>query len=127
MITALYAGLLSIMYVALTLYVVRARMKFQISLGDGRNDELNRRIRLHGNFIEYIPLILFLMLMIEITGASGFTLHLVGILALIGRVNHLAGLTLKKQGFFFRVSGMVMTLGAILIAALAGLSQYMGF
>ena len=60
-ITAIYASLLAIFYIVLSFRVARRRMRFQVGLGTGQNIELERAIRIHGNFGEYIPLALLLL------------------------------------------------------------------
>jgi len=49
----LYAGLLAILYLALTYAVIRNRYRLKLSLGDGGDNRINRYMRGHGNFIEY--------------------------------------------------------------------------
>ncbi|NNC55212.1 MAG: hypothetical protein HKO07_05785, partial [Pseudomonadales bacterium] len=53
-ITLLYAGLLSILLLVLSYRVVQIRRQ-GIALGDGGDLTLQRRIRAHGNFTEYVP------------------------------------------------------------------------
>ena len=61
-ITLLYAGLLAIWFLVLSIRVIQGRMgPGNPSLGDGGNPVMLRRIRGHANFAEYVPLILLLM------------------------------------------------------------------
>jgi uncharacterized membrane protein YecN with MAPEG domain len=51
-----------------------------------------RTIRAHGNAVEWVPLGLLLLLVIELSGAgTRFTLHLAGGTLLLGRILHAAG------------------------------------
>ena len=50
MITALYTSLLGILWLGLTMYVILGRWKYGVSLGDGEQKDLNRRILRHANF-----------------------------------------------------------------------------
>ncbi|HCO65571.1 MAG TPA: hypothetical protein DIT60_12395, partial [Alcanivorax sp.] len=65
MTTALYAALAALIILALAANVVRLRLRHGVSLGDGGRGELNRAIRAHGNAVEYTPVILILMALLE--------------------------------------------------------------
>ena len=60
-ITAIYAAILTFVYVKLTLNVISLRRENKVSLGDGDIKELQQAIRSHGNFAEYVPLGLILL------------------------------------------------------------------
>jgi uncharacterized membrane protein YecN with MAPEG domain len=60
-ITALYAALLTMLFVVLSVRVIAMRRGSGAALGDGGNPELLRRIRVQGNFAEYVPLGLVLL------------------------------------------------------------------
>ena len=85
-ITALYAGILALIVVALGINVTIHRVKLQVSLGDGGNPEMLRMIRLHGNAVEYIPLAIALMLAYELNGGWHIALHIVGVAMIAGRL-----------------------------------------
>jgi uncharacterized membrane protein YecN with MAPEG domain len=85
-ITALYAGILALIVVALGINVTVHRVKLKVSLGDGGNAEMLRMIRLHGNAVEYIPLALVLMLAYEINGGWHTALHVIGVALVAGRL-----------------------------------------
>ena len=67
-ITALYAGILSLIMVALAINVTIHRAKLRVPMGDGGNAIMLRMIRLHGNAVEYLPLAFVLMAIYEING-----------------------------------------------------------
>ena len=77
-ITALYAALSGFLIIALAANVVRLRLAKKVSLGDGGHKDVSRAIRAHGNTIEYIPLALILMALLEINGGGSTALHLYG-------------------------------------------------
>ena len=85
-ITALYAGILALIIVALGINVTMHRVKLRVPLGDGGNPQMLRMIRLHGNAIEYVPLAVVLMLIYEINGGWHTALHVIGIALVAGRV-----------------------------------------
>ena len=78
MITSLYASLSALLIVRLSLSVIKLRRKNRISVGDGGNEELQLAIRTHSNAVEYIPITLLLLLMLELNGAPKILIHLLG-------------------------------------------------
>lgn len=112
-----YAAALAVGYVILAFLVIRQRFKHRVGLGDGQQPELIKVVRIHGNFAEYVPFLLLLLLILELQGAAMWELHLIGALTLGGRVSHAIGL-LKTSGTSApRFIGMVSTFSALLIAA----------
>src|SRR5665213_136150 len=91
-ITALYAGILALMVVALAVNVTMHCVKLRVPLGDGGNAEMLRMIRLHGNAIEYIPLALVLMAIYELNGGWHIALHIAGIAMVAARLIQTAGM-----------------------------------
>lgn len=126
MITALYAGVLALFGVFLTISVIRTRFAEKIPFGDGKSDLLMRKRTAHSNFMETTPIFLILMLSIEIQGAlSLYVIHALGVLFVLARAVHVKGIMNKKSGNF-RVIGMAGSLSAIIIAALLCLWIYGG-
>ena len=91
-VTALYAGLLGLMAIGLAFFVGSIRGSSGISIGDGGNPQLLLAMRRHGNFIEYVPLILILMGVLEINGVSSTPLHVMGASLVVFRILHALGL-----------------------------------
>ncbi len=116
-ITALYAGLLALLFVFLSVHVIRRRLAKMVSLGDGGDAELSRRIRVHGNFAEYVPLGLILIGLSENLGAPGMLVHALGLALLLGRVSHAWGLSPVNEMQAFRSVGMVLTFAVLLVGA----------
>lgn len=125
-ITLLYAGLLGLWFLVLTLRVIGGRHSGNVSLGDGGDAGLLRRIRAHGNFAEYVPLLLVMMGALESTGFNGWLLHLVGAPLLVGRLLHGYALSFSREFMLGRVAGMALTLTALLIAVLMCLWRGLG-
>src|SRR5262245_32832834 len=121
-VTPIYAGLLALLLVALSFRVIRFRRAARISLGDGGDEEMRRRVRVHGNFIEYVPIALILMLLAELQHQSYWLLHLMGALLIVGRLAHAYGVARVPQVMPMRVAGMVSTVAAILIGAVSNLA-----
>lgn len=91
-VTPLYALPLALIFLILWFRVSGVRSATRISFGDSGNVELLRRIRQHGNFIEWAPFVLVLMMLAEGMGAPALYLHISGALLLIGRIAHPFGL-----------------------------------
>ena len=78
-VTPVYAGLLAMMFVPLSIRVIRQRRRARIGVGDGGDRLLIRRQRAHANFAEYVPMTIVLMALAEWQASPGWTLHAVGI------------------------------------------------
>ncbi len=87
-ITAFYAGFLALLYIALAVRVIGARQSKGVSLSDGDDVELRRRIRAHGNAAENIPLGIVLLALLELQTAPTVLLHVFGVTLLVGRLLH---------------------------------------
>jgi uncharacterized protein len=70
----------------------KARQQAGVSIGDGGNDFLIRRMRAHANFIESAPFVLILIAALEVTKGTSNWLWAVGILFIVGRLAHGLGM-----------------------------------
>ncbi len=120
--TALYAGLAGLMYLYLSIYVIKQRLTIGQGLGDGGDDTLNRRIRTHGNFNEYAPLTLILIAAFEAQGAPAPLVHLAGLTLLLSRGLHAYGMqgSDKEWG---RKYGILSTFALLLVLSLANIGM----
>jgi hypothetical protein len=75
--TALYAGMLGLILVILSMMVIRQRVRAKVYLFDGGDPQLGQAIRVQGNLTEHLPLTLILMAVVEINGAPDIYLHIV--------------------------------------------------
>jgi uncharacterized protein len=64
-VTPLYALPLALIFLVLWVRISAIRAGTKISYGDGGNVELLRRIRQHGNFVEWTSIVLILMILAE--------------------------------------------------------------
>lgn len=124
MVTALYAALLGLFFVYLSVAVVKQRKKLQVSCGDGGHAHLQRVIRVHGNFAEYVPFALIGIFLAEYSGLQPMWVHVLGIMLLAGRVSHAYGFSREPELLTFRALGMVLTFGVFLLSALAILALF---
>jgi uncharacterized membrane protein YecN with MAPEG domain len=121
-ITPLYAGFLALLFFVLSIRVIRMRGT-GISLGDGGNPLMLRRIRGHGNFAEYVPLILLMMGFLEFSHYPAYLLHGIGIVLVAGRLLHGYALSFTEKFSLGRFLGTVLTFTALNVSALACLYQ----
>jgi len=120
-----YASLLALLYFYLSVRVIRTRRQEQISLGDRRNTRLQRVTRVHANFAEYVPLALILFTFVEMQGFSPILVHGLGLVLLVGRAVHAYGVSQEKENYRLRTVGMGLTFGAIIIAALRLIGEFL--
>lgn len=114
-ITASYAAVLALLYVLMTAYVIRARVKTQVNIGDGGNPDMLLAMRRHANMTEYVPFALILMGFAEVLGLGSVWLHTAGVALVGGRILHPLGMHSAEGNIGPRVAGTLATLGAILI------------
>jgi len=123
-IVGLYAALLSILFVVLSIRTIRMRRSLKIAIGDSGSPGMLRAMRVHSNFAEYVPLTLLLMALVEVGGAAPWLVHALGLLLLVGRLSHAYGVSQTTEVFVFRVAGMAMTFTTILCASLILLYEF---
>ena len=116
--TPLYAGLLALLLVFLSFRVIFYRFSARISLGDGEDKALQKRIRVQANCVEYAPFGALLLLLAELQGAPLWALHLLGLTLLAGRLLHAYGLGATPQVPRLRQAGMVLTFSMFMATAL---------
>lgn len=114
----IYAAVLAVAFIMLSATVIRARQQARVALGFGADEVLQRRIRVHGNFAEYVPFALLLIAMAEMGGAPLLLIHALCILLIAGRVAHAWGVSRLNEDPRLRVAGMAATLTTIGAAAL---------
>jgi uncharacterized membrane protein YecN with MAPEG domain len=125
-ITALTAGLCTALYVALTVRVIASRRVAKIGLGAGGDAELERRVRIHGNFSEYVPLALVLKAILELNGASRWLLTALGAALFAGRVLHAWGLSRSATYSVGRTAGVALTFFVLVTGAFGTLGYGVG-
>lgn len=119
MITAIYAGLVALLYLALSYNVILARRSRKVSVGDGDDKLVRKRMRTQANCAEYGPIAIVLLLLAEMQGMPGWLLHLLGVMLLAGRLSHAYGFGSTPQVVPFRKIGMYLTFAMIAATALA--------
>ena len=120
-VTPIYAGLVTLLFLLLSVRVIRLRRSTHVPLGDGGERSLMRSLRAHGNSAEYAPLAIILMALLELQGLSVWSLHVIGILLLSGRSIHALGVSREPENYRLRTLGMALTFAAVITGALTNL------
>lgn len=107
--TLVTAGVLGLIYIVLAVRVIMGRFKFRVSLGDGGNPQMLARIRAHANFAEYVPFVLVLMGLIELSGGDRTTLSWCGAVLILSRVLQAVGVHIPKAPNPYRFVGTSLT------------------
>ena len=115
------AASLALVNIWLSMRIGKVRQAEKISIGDGGNDLLGRRMRAQLNFAENTPLVLILIAAIEIAGRGGMWLTAVGAVYALGRVAHGIGMdggSLEKGRMIGTIITMLTLLGLAVVAVL---------
>lgn len=118
-ISASLAAAFAILMVLLSLLTSLGRASLKVTHGDGGDETLRRRIRAHGNFAEYAPMALLLLLFVEIAGAEKEAVMILAVALLAARVLHAVGMlftsgpALRAVAMFLQHSAFVY--GAVLL------------
>ena len=125
LVTSLYAALLAILCMGLAGGVGALRGKKKtISLGDGGDSQLIVANRRHMNFVEYVPLALILMALVELNGGSKTMIHAFGAVLLVARIVHPFGIDVNNMVKPQRLFGAFATIAVILAESAVLLWQY---
>jgi len=99
--------------------VGQVRTSENVSVGDGGNEKVIRRMRAQANFTEYTPFVLILIALIE--AATGTTTWLWVVMAayMLARIGHAFGMDGLRSA---RATGIVVTM--LVMVGLAGYAVY---
>lgn len=113
-ITSALAGAAAIFLVLLSLPVALRRRSTKLSFGDGGDEAFNRKIRAQANFIEYVPLAIIAIGLVEMNGATQMTVCWLAAVLAAARVLHAFGLW--SGVLIGRALGAMLTFGVLLVA-----------
>lgn len=124
-ITSTIAAVLAILLFVLTLLVSLRRAALgkasgdiaQYVFGDGDDETLRRRGRAFGNLIEYAPMCLIMIALLEAQGASATLLWYLGGAFTVGRIVHAMSMLLIPRNPLPRGLAMMATYAVLLVAA----------
>ena len=94
-----------------------------MSLGHGDNKDMEKRIRMHANFAEYVPIAILLIFLSEMGNMSAMLIHAMGGVLILGRTLHALGLYGVLKGNS-RPIGMVLTVTVIAVASVTSVAAY---
>ncbi len=114
----LYAALLALLFVYLSIQTIRVRHRFSIALGHADNPLMLRAMRVHANFSEYVPFALLLIFLVETSTAQPLLVHALGITLVVGRLSHAFGVSREPEKLLFRIFGMALTFTVIVTSAI---------
>jgi len=117
-ITPLYAAILGLVFIALSLRTIRLRRRYRVAIGDGRKELLQRAMRVNANFAEYVPLSLLLIYFVELHDGPRLHVNALGIALICGRLLHAWGVSRMPENFRYRTVGMALTFGVMLISSI---------
>ena len=107
----------ALLFVLLSLRVIQLRLSRKVGIGDGGDRDLKRAIRVHGNWVEWVPLSLLLLLVADLRGTPETWIAGLGGTLLVARLGHVLGLTRSVGLSLGRSGGIVLNVSVILAAA----------
>jgi uncharacterized protein len=129
-ITGFYLAILALIYAVLALQVARLRRDNRVLFGDADNGRLRTAIRVHANFIEYVPIVSLLVALLEMSGLPPARVHLLMGGLLLARLLHPMGMSARPGSWQFnagRVGGILLTIAVLVSAAIGGLLRFWPF
>lgn len=118
-IISIAAALLAALFIFLSFRVINLRRTRKIAIGAGDDRELERAMRVHANFAEYVPFALVLLILCALRGLPDVLLALLCTALVFGRAIHAYGLAQVKEDYRFRTAGMIVTFGVLAMSAVA--------
>ncbi len=118
-ITLTTAGWAALINIWLAMRCGQARTKEKVSVGDGGNEFVIRRMRAHSNFVEFTPIVIILIGAIEFSKGSNTPAWLMwlAIIFIVSRIAHALGM----DGGKFGVGRSVGTLTTMLTTLILGI------
>jgi len=130
--TTIFAAIFTLFYLFLSFRIGYFRgspvMKLIFKMDeDIPETKLQRNVRAHGNFSEYVPIFLVLLLIIETLGQSSFDYLLtICLIFSYGRLAHATCFAFYDSNPFLRISGMLCTYFGLGIFAVQLLLEAIG-
>jgi uncharacterized membrane protein YecN with MAPEG domain len=123
-ITLTIAAAAAVLHIWLAARVSQLRNRHKVSIGDGGNEALIRRMRAHANYGENLPVVLILLALLELAGGDARILWGAAILFILARLLHAFGMD-RPQPSRLRMFGMMgTTLALVVLAGYAVLIVY---
>jgi uncharacterized membrane protein YecN with MAPEG domain len=113
-----YAAVLAFIYIGLSVRVVQARRSAKVAIGTRGDPSLERKMRVHANFAEYVPFALLLAAFVEMQGRPAWLIHFLCLALLAGRLVHAYGVSQEHENYSLRTVGMTVTFIVLAVLAL---------
>jgi uncharacterized membrane protein YecN with MAPEG domain len=114
-----YAAIFAFVFILLALRVIKLRYSKRIAIGTRGDAVLERRMRVHANFAEYVPFALLLLAFLEMQAHSRYLIHLLALALLAARLVHAYGVSQENEDIRLRTAAMVTTFAVLAVAAVA--------
>lgn len=125
--TPVFVAIFILMFVVLSVNVIRYRFSRKISIGDGDDRDLRVAIRIQANFAEYVPFALIMLWCVEqFTYNSGLVLIL-GSILLVARLAHVIGMLNPKKYMVLRQLGILATQGILIVGSISLIWHYLPY
>lgn len=123
-ITLTIAAAAAVLHIWLAGRVSAVRNSQKVSIGDGGNEALIRRMRAHANYGENAPIVLILLALLELAGGDPRILWGAAILFVIARILHAFGMD-RPHPSKLRMFGMIgSTLALVILLGYAIFTVY---
>ena len=120
-ITTIFASAVAIWLIVLSMNVVRRRGAAKVSLGDGGDKLMLRKIRAQANLAEYAPIMVLLTGLAEYQGANFYFLAVTAAVFFSARLGHGYALSFSENSPKGRFYGTLFTFIPLAIVAIHNL------
>ena len=110
----LYLAITLLLQVWLTMRIALYRRAHRISLGDGDDSVLRKRIRIHGNFTEIMPIALIGLLGLSLLQIPIIWIHVFGAGFIVTRLLHMHGMVQRGAIGPARPLGVMLTMALLI-------------
>lgn len=123
-VVSLYAALLALLILYLAFRIVKVRRSNKVGLGSSGDEAVEHAMRVMSNAVEYVPIALILIALLEINGTPHWMIHVYGASLLVGRLYHLRGFGSNTGISRGRYYGTLITWLVIALAALTNIVHF---
>ncbi|NTZ42773.1 MAPEG family protein [Altererythrobacter sp. SALINAS58] len=118
-VTLASAAAAALLNVWLMIRIGAVRRANKITVGDGGNEALQRRMRAQANYIENTPIVLVLIAAIELAELGSWWLPIVAALYIAGRIAHALGMDGGKWATGRMIGTIISMVTALWLAGVA--------
>src|ERR1700722_1565688 len=121
--TLVYAGLLGLLLVVLSFNVMHNWVRVT-GQGQATDRAMRRAEKLLSSFVEYVPMGVIVLALIELNGPPAVVLHSLGPMLVTGRILHAYGSNEMRGAGLMRFVGAQLTFLMLTVASMACLFYY---